>query len=281
MKLLFICSGNTCRSPMAEGILRSFALPEVACESAGLSVLSRDCAHPDAVAVCAAHGIDISRHLSKPVTYDMAEDADLIVCMTDSHKAALISAGIRDDKLIALDIPDPYCRWLEIYEECFDTIKNELKHLLFEQGIFKLREFCKGDEKHIAALENECFSEPWSESSILSAENTGTRFFVCEFSGVVLGYGGVKTVADEAYVTNIAVTEKHRGLGIGRMLVKSLCDAAKEDGAGFISLEVRASNSAAISLYEAEGFKECGRRKNFYSKPAEDALIMTKHFEGK
>ncbi len=280
MKLLFVCSGNTCRSPMAEGIFNSFGLDTCTALSAGITVVSEDFAHPDAVAVCESKGIDISAHRSKPLTFDMVDSADKIVCMTDSHKRVLVSAGVNEDKIIALSIPDPYCRGREVYEECFKCIKNELKKLIFELKILKLCEFSQTDEKYIAALEAECFSEPWSETSVLSAANTGTRFILCKSNNICLGYGGVKIVSGEAYITNIAVTEKHRNLGIGRKILSELCELARKDGSEFISLEVRASNSVAIELYQSTGFEVCGKRKNFYSKPTEDAIILTKYFEG-
>jgi len=141
-----------------------------------------------------------------------------------------------------------------------------------------IREFAPGDEKSIAELETECFSSPWSQAAILQSFNNGTAFIVFEENGKVLGYAGLQMVLDEGYVTNIAVTKSARGTGIGKSLVGALISLAKDKGLAFISLEVRESNTPAISLYTKCGFKDFGKRKNFYQNPTEDAVIMTKEF---
>ena len=99
-----------------------------------------------------------------------------------------------------------------------------------------------------------------------------------EENGKVLGYAGLQMVLDEGYVPNIAVTKSARGRGIGKSLVGALISLAKDKGLAFISLEVRESNTPAISLYTKCGFKDFGKRKNFYQNPTEDAVIMTKEF---
>ena len=129
----------------------------------------------------------------------------------------------------------------------------------------------------IAALERECFSEPWSEEG-LSAEltNSQARFFVCEEDGEVLGYMGMHIVLDECYIANVAVSPLHRCKGIGNALVNHCIQTAKAEGCCFITLEVRVSNRNAITLYEKNGFCAVGERKDFYSHPKENGLIMTK-----
>ena len=129
-----------------------------------------------------------------------------------------------------------------------------------------------------AELEKLCFSSPWSEAAILESTDNNTAFIVFEENGRVQGYAGLQIVLDEGYVTNIAVTKTARGRGIGQSLVESLIKLAQEIGLAFISLEVRQSNVPAISLYAKCGFKDVGKRKNFYQNPTEDAVIMTKEF---
>lgn len=141
-----------------------------------------------------------------------------------------------------------------------------------------IRAFSPGDEKSIATLEAECFSSPWSEAAILESTDNNTAFIVFEENGRVQGYAGLQIVLDEGYVTNIAVTKTARGRGIGQSLVESLIKLAQEKGLAFISLEVRQSNVPAISLYAKCGFKDVGKRKNFYQNPTENAVIMTKEF---
>ena len=98
-------------------------------------------------------------------------------------------------------------------------------------------------------------------------------------TGAVLGYAGLQVVLDEGCITKIAVLPAFRRQKIAARLLQVFFDFAKAHELRFITLEVRASNDAAIALYQKFGFAEVGRRKNYYEKPKEDALIMTKYFE--
>lgn len=142
-----------------------------------------------------------------------------------------------------------------------------------------IRFFKQGDERDIAELEKECFSSPWSQNAILDSAKNDTDFFVCCENEKIVGYAGIQIVLDEGYVTNVAVTGSHRGNGIGGRLVDTLIRHGQEKNLSFISLEVRSSNFSAISLYSKRGFIEVGKRKNFYEKPTEDAIIMTKELK--
>ncbi len=139
------------------------------------------------------------------------------------------------------------------------------------------------NEEHIpqlALLERECFSEPWSESSLKEElENENSHFIVAESENTAVGYIGVQEICGEAYITNIAVFEKYRKTGIGRKLLKAACFGAEQRKCEFITLEVRESNHSAIALYESENFKMVGVRKNFYSSPTENGIIYTKNFK--
>ena len=79
---------------------------------------------------------------------------------------------------------------------------------------------------------------------------------------------------DEGQITNVAVHPDHRRHGYGAAIVRALLRHAKDEKLESVSLEVRASNTAAIELYKRAGFTEAGRRKGFYTKPTEDALVM-------
>ena len=85
-------------------------------------------------------------------------------------------------------------------------------------------------------------------------------------------------VLDECYIANVAVKSTHRKKGYGQLLIENALTVAEDNSCAFITLEVRISNSPAISLYEKCGFEKVGERKNFYSCPTENALIMTKYF---
>lgn len=141
---------------------------------------------------------------------------------------------------------------------------------------------CAMDISHIGAIElieKECFSAPWTRDGIESElSNKNARFFVADCKGEIAGYLGMHIVLDECYIANIAVREKYRRKGIGNKLLAAGEKKAKEENCAFISLEVRVSNEKAIALYKKRGYNEIGERKNFYSDPVENALIMTKYF---
>ena len=113
---------------------------------------------------------------------------------------------------------------------------------------------------------------------LLDAYSKGTKFFVCVKGKKVLGYVGINCILDEGYITNIAVFPEHRSKGIGTALLKRVISLKDEMNLDFVSLEVRASNKAAISIYEKNEFKVEGLRKGFYRNPPEDAIIMTRRF---
>ena len=132
----------------------------------------------------------------------------------------------------------------------------------------------------IAALEKTCFSHPWSEELLRQALwNEAAAIVVAEGEdGTVLGYAGVSTVLDEGYIDNVAVNPRFRRQGVADELIAALARFGRAKLA-FLTLEVRASNAPAIALYRKHGFEEAGRRKNYYTKPAEDAVIMTRYFK--
>ena len=89
---------------------------------------------------------------------------------------------------------------------------------------------------------------------------------------------GMHNICSQGYITNVAVFEQYRGKGIASALMEKIIGYAEKNNMEFISLEVRQSNHPAISLYLKYGFKKMGIRKNFYNKPCEDAVIMTRYF---
>jgi ribosomal-protein-alanine N-acetyltransferase len=91
----------------------------------------------------------------------------------------------------------------------------------------------------------------------------------------IIGFAGLWLMAGEAHITNIAVREKHRRQGIGELLLISLIELALELGAHLVTLEVRASNTTAQSLYAKYGFAEVGLRRGYYTDNREDGVLMT------
>ena len=127
----------------------------------------------------------------------------------------------------------------------------------------------------VAELEKLCFAEPWSAKSLELLTNEGIGVgMVCRKDGIVCAYGGMLVAVDEGQITNIATHPDFRRMGYGRAVVESLVKYAKNNRLDSISLEVRESNKAAIELYSSFGFKVEGKRKDFYTKPTEAALVM-------
>ena len=132
----------------------------------------------------------------------------------------------------------------------------------------------------IAELEKMCFSMPWSEKSIASElENDLALWWVALNDDTVVGYIGSQTVCGETDMMNIAVHPDWRRRGIAEILIQQLVMELKRIGSGSLALEVRASNAPAIALYQKLGFKQEGRRPNYYRDPKEDALILRKEWD--
>lgn len=144
MKILFVCTGNTCRSPMAEGILRSIAENKglnIEVKSAGISVFDGDNASINSIEAMKKIGIDISDHEASQLHIGLIEDADLILTMGDSHKCFIISnfpasAG----KVYTLmeyaynkgkDVSDPFGGSLKLYENIRDEIYQAIIQIDF------------------------------------------------------------------------------------------------------------------------------------------------------
>ena len=132
----------------------------------------------------------------------------------------------------------------------------------------------------VLAIEREAYPEPWSEGMFREEINHVRSYFVVvTLGGEVAGYGGYWPLLDEAHITSVTIKDVYRGLGYGRGLLSHLLRMAVEDGVSAATLEVRESNVRARGLYESFGFAVTGRRRRYYPKSDEDALIMTKQLE--
>ena len=132
----------------------------------------------------------------------------------------------------------------------------------------------------LVELERICFSTPWSRNMLAEElDNACSAFLVAvDANDKVVGYAGLQVVLDEGYIANVAVFPEYRRQGIAGQLLQVFMNFAEANRLAFLTLEVRASNQAAIALYANRGFEEVGRRKNYYEHPKEDAIIMTKEF---
>lgn len=278
-KITFVCSGNTCRSPMAAALyadyLKKNNIEGIEVTSAGVSAFSGDTATVEAITVCGERGVNLTSHRAKRLNFDDLNTTDLFVCMTGSHSD--IIHGFGKMNTVTLGVPDPYCRGIEAYRACADLIEKGFEALT--DALLEMPEICNMSEcdiAEVARLEKECFSSPWSEKQLEEElENPTARFLVLKLGEKVLGYIGANNIANEVYITNIAVFPEYRQKGYGEKLLSRLCYLSTVEGAEFVTLEVRKSNKTAIRLYEKCGFEKVGERKNFYFDPTEDAYIYT------
>ncbi len=137
--------------------------------------------------------------------------------------------------------------------------------------------------EHAAALhrlEAGCFSAPWSEASIAAlADDPRAASFAALYKGEPVGYVSMYYVLDAGMINNIATAPEMRRRGIATALLRALADRCEKLGVRELTLEVRQSNRAAVSLYEKEGFVFVGVRRNYYDSPREDALLYKKEIK--
>jgi len=140
----------------------------------------------------------------------------------------------------------------------------------------------------VLAIEHASIFPPWSEGALLNEIGREDGLFAVAVEkadgfdaqdGAVAGFCIVRRVADEAELYQIAVREDSRRRGIGDALMDEAVRYCRSQGAKSVYLEVRRSNETAIRLYKKHGFKSEGRRKNYYSSPVEDAVVMMRTIE--
>lgn len=131
----------------------------------------------------------------------------------------------------------------------------------------------------LAQLEQTCFSTPWSANGLAEElSNPHAVFRVATEGDEVLGYVGMHHLLDEGFITNVAVFPAARRRGVARALLADLAQYAAAHNLYRITLEVRVSNVAAITLYEGAGYVRDGVRPAFYRDPTEDAAIYSLYF---
>lgn len=142
-----------------------------------------------------------------------------------------------------------------------------------------IRRMQEEDLPQVMRIEHENFSLPWSQKSFRDMLPRPEAVFLVAEAGTVVGYAGAVMAGDEGDVTNIAVLGTQKQKGIGAALLNALIHETIAAGVRDLFLEVREHNIPALRLYHTAGFREVGRRKNYYDRPREDALIMKKSAE--
>ena len=137
------------------------------------------------------------------------------------------------------------------------------------------RKMTADDAEQVSEIDFQSFSVPWKMTDYWKyAQEKNIESVVAEIDRKIVAYAAAFVSFEEAEVFKIAVEPKLRGQKIGTKIFAELIQAVKNRGVNAMTLEVRPSNVAAVKLYENFGLKSVGRRKNYYTNPTEDALIM-------
>ena len=152
-----------------------------------------------------------------------------------------------------------------------------------EHSVIDMKNVMFAQKEHIpliAELEKKTFVHPWSESSLnMFFESESALYAICLEDGELASYCTMLLVLDEVQIINVATAEKYKRQGYAEEVINLMLEEAKRRDFGSISLEVRESNAPAIALYEKFGFFVAGKRKDFYTDPRENALVMIKNLD--
>lgn len=144
----------------------------------------------------------------------------------------------------------------------------------------KIEKMSAQDIKSVVELDKNSLLESWNEQNYKeSLENPNYCILTAKFDNKIVGFISMYCAANEGYICNIAVEKNYRKCGIGTSLMNDIITLSKGKDLKFLTLEVRESNTGAIKFYEKLGFITLGIRKNFYSNPSENAVIMTLYFK--
>lgn len=276
MDILFVCTGNTCRSPMAEVIFNSLS-QNMKAESRGIAAGASQPASVNSVLAVKEFGIDLENHMSRQLTVEDLQEYKYIITMTSSQKD-MLRAYSKNDNIMTLaefakeaeDVSDPYGGNEEIYKKTANQIFRYIA-----KGIIKRSECIFAEEKDvlkITQMEKEYFPDYWSENSV-KTQVDNKKVIVLKNGEDIIGYCIFMMAADEGEILRIATGRKMRKSGAGKKLLMFAIDYMKNQGCREVYLEVRASNSSAIALYESVGFENIGIRKGYYHDNGEDASL--------
>ncbi len=281
---MFVCTGNTCRSPMAAAVCNALASARslhVKASSAGLFARDGAPATREAVLVLAEKGISL-HHVARKLTPEIAQSVDLIVPLTPEHRGYMLQTipGINENRVVCMQTPikDPFGGNLQVYRDTLTEIVYEVDALLNTWEETAKVTIEPMESKHldeVSRLEKNCFSDPWKKESLRELLfHPHVKAIVATKGEKVAGYLFLFYDHVEATIGNLAVSPHYRGYGMGETLMRFILDEMRERGVQYITLEVRSKNKAAIALYEKLGFALVGIRKNYYDIPTDDAYVM-------
>jgi len=134
------------------------------------------------------------------------------------------------------------------------------------------------DLPDVLAIENISFPNPWHETTFRGEiQNDDLAYplvVIHRELDKVIGYIIFWKIREEVQINNIAVHPDFKKMGIGEAVLRDVIEEARAEGAHYVSLEVRPSNTAARRLYAKLGFELIGIRRNYYSNPDEDAIVL-------
>ena len=147
--------------------------------------------------------------------------------------------------------------------------------------MISIRKATEDDLPWILGLEQEAFSPPWTHGALLSEVYKEDSYFVIAIENEIkLGFIIMRSMVDCGELLQIAVGTSIRRRGIADFLMRVMLDYARVNTVTSIFLEVRKSNTAAVNLYKKHGYTLVRRRKNYYTNPVEDALVMSVRLDG-
>lgn len=142
--------------------------------------------------------------------------------------------------------------------------------------MFSIRKMRREDVAEVASLEQKIFPDAWSENAIYETwKQRQTMLLVAREDSKIIGYLILYFVLEDGEIARIAVADEHRRKGVAGKMLRELALLCRENGVNRLMLDVRESNEDARAFYVKQGFEIDGIRKNYYSNPAENAVLMS------
>lgn len=276
---------------MAEGIFNKTArekgLPYFA-TSCGCATYGGEKVSENSLFVCREIGVELSPHISRGLKPQTVDIADKIIPMGEGHYNIIKLYFPKIETMEKpFDVSDPFGSDEKTYRKCRDEIEEKIEKLFEDlerenseesQSDFSIAFAGKKDTKIVEKLGEKYFHDFWDEDTFENYIENPHLFFLkcCNKKGEIIAYICSRIVCETAEIDRVVVEENYRGLGIAKSLISEFEKIAKAKGVFEILLEVRKSNFPAQSLYKKCGFLEITQRRNYYSNPTEDAVIMRK-----